>query len=106
MSWKVIIVLAAIVAGVIGYYIWNKTPDVPESSTFRGYTRSLTAAEQKAQAVLDADRFARVREAVEKYKMEKGEYPATLQDLVPQFMGQIPGGLAYDPSSGTVTQSP
>ena len=106
MSWKVIIVLAAVVAGTIGYYIWNKTPDVPEDATFRGYTRNLTAAEQKAQAVLDADRFARVREAVEKYKMEKGEYPATLQDLVPQFMGQIPGGLAYDPSSGTVTQSP
>jgi len=106
MSWKFIAVVAVVVAGAVGYYLWTKTPEVPESSTFKGYTRSLTAAEQKAQAVLEADRFARVREAVEKFKMEKGEYPATLQDLVPNFIGQVPGGLSYDPSSGTVSQVP
>jgi len=40
---------------------------------------------------------------VEKYKGDKGTLPASLQDLVPNYIDHIPGGLQYDPGTGKVT---
>jgi hypothetical protein len=44
-----------------------------------------------------------VDEAIRKYKSDKGNLPASLQDLVPDYLDHVPGGLQYDSSTGTVS---
>jgi len=103
MSWKFILVVVILVVGGVGYYIWNQTPDVPKEATLDGYAHSLQRDEQKAQSVASSTNVQLVKEALEKYKSMKGANPASLQDLVPDYIDHIPGGVQYDPASGTVS---
>lgn len=103
MDWKAIFFLALLIAGGVGYYLWNKVEQAPPEATLPGYTNALKNDEAKAQAVAAGANLDLVRTAVEKYKSMKGGNPATLQDLVPEYIDHIPGGIGYDPASGSVS---
>ena len=103
MGWKFIILVAVLIVGGIGYYLWNQTPDVPKEATLDGYAHSLQRDEQKAQAAASTANLDVLRVAIEKYRSMKGSNPSSLQDLVPEYIDHIPGGVQYDPASGTVS---
>ncbi len=106
MNWKFIIVLMAAVGGWVGYYLWHKIPDVPKEATYDAYTKNVIAQEQKAKDVVSVDNVKDMQNAVERYRSEKSALPSSLQDLVPEFTDHVPGGLAYDPSTGVVSAAP
>ena len=103
MGWKFIILVAILVVGGVGYYLWNQVPDTPKEQTLTGYTQGLKSAEDKAAAAASTANLDNVRSALEKYKSLKGANPATLQDLVPEYIDHIPGGVQYDAASGTIS---
>lgn len=103
MGWKTIFVLALLIAGGIGYYLWGTIKQAPESATLPGYTNALKNDEIKAQAAAATSNVQTVQEAVNKYRGMKGSNPSALQDLVPDYLDHIPGGLQYDASTGTVS---
>jgi hypothetical protein len=103
MSWKAIFVIALLIVGGIGYYLWGKIEEAPKEATLPGYTNALKNDEAKAQAAAAGAQLDVVKSAVEKYRSDKGSLPATLQDLVPNYIDHIPGGIAYDPATGSVT---
>ncbi len=54
------------------------------------------------------DNLTALKQAVEAYHTKEGNYPKTLDDLVPTYIAQIPAGragyhYAYDPATGEVT---
>lgn len=106
MGWKSIFFLALLIAGGIGYYLWGKIQEAPKEATLPGYTNALRNDELKAQAVAGQANVENVQGAVNKYRSLKGTAPASLQDLVPEFLDHIPGGLQYDASTGTVSAAP
>ncbi len=103
MGWKAIFVIAMAIAGAIGYYLWGKVEQAPPEDTLPGYTNALKNDELKAQAAAGAANLQTVQEAVNKYRGMKGSNPSTLQDLVPDYLDHVPGGLQYDSSTGTVS---
>ncbi len=103
MSWKAVFVVALLIVGAIGYYLWGKVEEAPKEATLPGYTNALKNDEARAQAAAAGAQLDVVKSAVEKYKSDKGTPPPTLQDLVPNYIDHIPGGLQYDASSGTVS---
>lgn len=103
MGWKSIFVVALLIVGGIGYYLWSKVEEAPKEATLPGYTNALKNDEAKAQAAAAGANLDSVRSAVEKYKSMKGSNPTALQDLVPEYIDHIPGGIGYDPASGSVS---
>jgi hypothetical protein len=103
MSWKIVFILAIAIAGWVGWYIWKLVPDTPPSQTLPGYTRGLQRSLTKAEMVGSKANVLIVQEAVNKYRAMKGNNPATLQDMVPEIVDHIPGGVTYDPATGTVS---
>jgi hypothetical protein len=103
MSSKLIWLLVLVAAGAGGYYLWHQIPDTPKSQTFTGYTQNLQNDVVKAQTAASSMNTTSVQEAVKKYKVDKGSLPASLQDLVPDFLDHVPGGLQYDPATGAVS---
>jgi hypothetical protein len=103
---KLILFAVVLAAGSIGYLLWNTKPDTPPQQTLTGYTQGLQSSEQKAEAVASGANVENVRMAVEKYKNEKGASPASLQDLVPNYLDHVPGGVQYDPATGVVSAAP
>jgi len=100
MSFKFILAVVVLVGGAIGYYLWTQVPETPKAATLTGYTQGLKMAEEKAQAVGSLSNVQNVQDAIEKYKAMKGSNPETLQDLVPDYIDHIPGGVTYDPAAG------
>ena len=103
MDWKVIFLVALLIVGGVGYYLWGKVEQAPPEATLPGYTNALKNDEIKAQAAAATANIGIVQEAVHKYHSMKGSLPATLQDLVPEYIDHIPGGLQYDAATGTVS---
>ena len=103
MGWKAIFLLALLVAGAIGYYLWEKVEQAPPEATLPGYTNALKNDEIKAQAAAAGAQLDVVKSGVEKYHSDKGSFPAALQDLVPNYIDHIPGGITYDPATGNVS---
>ena len=103
MDWKVIFLLALLIAGGVGYYLWGKVEQAPPEATLPGYTNALKNDEAKAQAAAASMNLQAVQEAVRKYHEAKGSFPAALQDVAPEFIDHVPGGLQYDPATGTVS---
>jgi hypothetical protein len=103
MSGKLILLLVVLVVGGGGYYLMNQAPAVPKDATLDGYAHSLQNDEAKARAAAATMNIQAVEEAVRKYRTMKGSNPATLQDLVPEYIDHIPGGFQYDASTGTVS---
>jgi hypothetical protein len=103
MSWKIIFILAIAIAGWIGWFLWKQVPETPKSQTLTGYTSGLKSSLEKAEAVGSKANVLLVQEAVSKYQSMKGSLPATLQDMVPEIIDHIPGGVTYDPATGTVS---
>jgi hypothetical protein len=102
-----IILFAVVLTGLsVGYLIWNATPTTPKDQTFTGYTQGLQSSEQKAQIAVATTNLSDVQQAVEKYKTDKGSLPSSLQDLVPNYLDHVPGGVQYDPASGQVSATP
>jgi hypothetical protein len=89
--------------GAGGYYLWNQIPDTPKSQTLGGYTQTLHNDEVRAQAVASSVNSSSVDQAIRKYKADKGNFPASLQDLVPDYLDHVPGGFQYDASTGAVS---
>ncbi len=100
---KLIFFAVILIAGGIGYYLWNQVPDTPKEQTLGGYTHALQNDEAKAKAVVGAANLENVQGAVHKFRADKGSLPADLQELVPNYIDHIPGGLQYDASTGTVS---
>jgi hypothetical protein len=100
---KVIWVLIILAVAGGAYYFWNQIPDTPKEATLSGYTNTLHNQEMKAQAVASSTNVTSVQQAVNTYKANKGVVPPSLQDLVPDYMDHVPGGLQYDASTGTVS---
>ena len=103
MGWKTVFILALLIAGGIGYYLWGTVQEAPKEATLPGYTNALKNDEMKAAAVAAGANVENVQSAVSKYQSMKGSNPATLQDLVPEFLDHVPGGLSYDASTGKVS---
>jgi hypothetical protein len=103
MSWKWILLLMVVVVGGAGYYLINQTPPPPKDATLDGYAHSLQNDEAKARAAAATANIQTVQDAVGKYRSMKGSNPASLQDLVPEYLDHVPGGLQYDASTGTVS---
>ena len=97
---KLIFAVVLLVGGAIGYYLWNQVPETPKDATLTGYTQGLKHSEEKAQAVANTANVEIVQGAINKYQSFKGSNPATLQDLVPEYIDHIPGGVGYDPATG------
>ena len=106
MNPKLFWLLLIVLLGGVGYYIWSQIPDTPKSQTLGGYVENLHADEQRAQAVASSVNLSEIKRAVEKYKADKGALPASLQDLVPDYMDHVPGGLQYDSATGAVSPAP
>jgi hypothetical protein len=100
---KLFILLVILVLGGIGYYLWDTIQKAPKEATLPGYVNTLQRDEQKAQAVAGHANVENVQAAISAYKSQKGVAPATLQDLVPDFLDHVPGGLQYDAATGTVS---
>ncbi|SRR5579871_4788460 len=103
MGWKTVFVLALLIVGAIGYYLWGVVEEAPKEATLPGYTNALKNDELKAQAAAATANVQTVQEAVNKFRTMKNTNPATLQELVPEYLDHIPGGLQYDASTGTVS---
>jgi hypothetical protein len=106
MGWKTLFFLALLIAGGIGYFLWGKVEQAPPAATLPGYVNALKNDELKAQSVAAGANLEGVRSAVEKYKADRGSLPSSLQDLVPQYLDHVPGGLQYDPATGNVSAAP
>ncbi len=100
---KVLFVVVVVVIGGIGYYMWQTIETAPQDATLPGYTQSLKNDEDKARQVMGHANVDTVRAAITNYKSQKGTLPASLQDLVPDFIDHIPGGVQYDPATGNVS---
>jgi predicted negative regulator of RcsB-dependent stress response len=103
MSWKFIFVVVLAIGGAVGYYLWHQTPETPKEQTLSGYTQALQTDQKKAREATSAANVTDVQGAVEKYRADKGSLPASLQDLVPDYLDHVPGGIGYDPASGAVS---
>lgn len=102
---KIILFAVVLACGSVVFLLWNTKPETPKDQTFTGYTQGLQSSEQKAQAVVATSNLEDMRQAVEKYKTDKGSLPASLQDLVPNYLDHVPGGVQYDPATGQVSAS-
>jgi hypothetical protein len=100
---KLIIAAVLIVGGAVAYYLWSQVPDTPKEQTLTGYTQGLKHSEEKAQAVASTANVEIVQDAINKYRAMKGTNPANLQELVPEYIDHIPGGVTYDPATGNAS---
>ena len=103
MGWKSLFVFLLLLIAGIAYYLWNVLKEAPQDATPTGYTNALKNDLTKAQNVAGAANLDTVKSAVEKYRSDKGSLPSSLQDLVPNYLDHVPGGLQYDSSTGTVS---
>ncbi|HET9870126.1 MAG TPA: hypothetical protein VFR02_06505 [bacterium] len=103
---KLILFAVVLAAGAVGYLLWSTKPEAPPQPTQPGYVQGLQLSEQHAEAAAAGANLDNVRSALEKYRSLKGSNPASLQDLVPDFLDHVPGGLQYDPATGTVSAAP
>ncbi len=101
---KLFILILVLVVGGIGYYLWTVVESAPKEATLPGYTQTLHNDEQKAREVMGHANLDAIRGAITNYRSQKGTNPASLQDLVPDFIDHIPGGIQYDPGTGTVSE--
>ncbi len=100
---KLFLILLVLVLAGVGWYLWTIVAEAPKEATLPGYTNALKNDEQKAQRVAGAANAENVQGAVEKYRSMKGSNPSSLQDLVPDYIDHIPGGILYDPATGKVS---
>jgi len=60
----------------------------------------------KAKGLVAGASVDAVQQVVNTYKAETGSWPASLQDLLSRGkLTDLPGGLSYDPATGTVSSS-
>ena len=69
------------------------------------YLKSAADADKSMTKKIDV---TYLNEALEQYNVQEGHYPKTLDDLVPNYVGQLPTPpygfkLDYDSSKGTVS---
>jgi hypothetical protein len=103
MNNKLIWLAGLLVFGGAAYFAWKQIPDTPKSQTLGGYSQTLHNDEVRAQAVAASTNLSSVQQAVNKYRSDKGSLPASLQDLSPDYLDHVPGGLQYDAATGTVS---
>ena len=75
MGWKTVFLIALLIVGAIGYYLWGKVQEAPPEATLPGYTNALKNDEAKAQAAAAGAQLDVVKSAVEKYRSDKGTPP-------------------------------
>ena len=101
------VILSVLLLGVTLYYgvQWLKKTDIaPPQANPVGYARGLQKFEQTSKDTMHADNVQGVKDAVEKYKVEKNGNPPDLQSLVDAgYIDRVPQGVAYDPATGQVT---
>jgi hypothetical protein len=102
MNWKFLLMIALIVGGCY-WLITSVMHQTPANDTPTAYVGALKNDENKAQDAAATANVQSVQEAVNKYKTMKNENPASLQDLVPDYIDHIPGGLQYDSGTGIVS---
>lgn len=74
---------------------WSRQPRSPRSVIARMLVPALTASSVKlAHAQATAD-MARLACALERYRLEKGEYPESLNALTPRFISQLPRDVIH-----------
>jgi hypothetical protein len=100
---KLFWLLVLVALGWGAYYFWNQIPDTPKNQTLGGYVDTLQRDEAKAKVAASNVNVTIVQQAINKYKADKGNLPASLQDLAPDYLDHIPGGVQYDPSTGAVS---
>ncbi len=100
---KLFFLLLLLVLGGVGYYLWTTMEAAPPEATLPGYANALRNDEHRAQVAASGMNTENVQAAVEKYKNMKGSLPGSLQDLVPDYIDHIPGGLQYDSATGKVS---
>jgi hypothetical protein len=103
--WKMLLGLVVMVG--LGYLgIKTMVPKPDKNTGLQGYTKGLQRAEDKARDVVRQDHAANVRNAVERYRVEKDAYPPSLQACVDEgYLEKVPPGVSYDPSTGQVSES-
>lgn len=67
--------------------------------------QNMKAVQSQAKAIAESAAKTRLQQAINTYLGEKGAYPATLNDLVPEFIDSIPKRTdgqywGYDPQAG------
>jgi hypothetical protein len=82
----------------------NSTPP-PANNTSANNSSPVVQPEVYAQKKVD---IASLTQAVQQYNATEGHYPATLQDLVPNYIAKVPDAppgykINYDSSSGAMT---
>ena len=71
---------------------------------FGGYVKSLRQDQITADKTIDV---TSINQAIQMFNVQEGRYPTNLQELVPNYMPEIPNvpngyKIVYDDTSGTV----
>ncbi len=102
---KKLLVIAVLAAGGYGIYWWLEQyagKAVTEATS--GQVERGQEAVEKARTVAAGAAVQAVRSAVEAYRAATGSWPASLQELVDKgYLQNVPGGINYDPATGTVS---
>lgn len=101
-----VIALTTVSAGLLtGCGDSNSSSPPAQSATPANNSSPVVQPEVYAQKKMD---LSSLTQAVQQYKAAEGNYPKTLQDLVPDYIAKIPAAppgykINYDPDSGSVT---
>lgn len=110
-SFFISIAAAALLAGC-----GNKSGSSPQGTNsvnqatngFGGYVNSLGQAQRSADKTIDV---SYLNQAVQLFNTQEGHYPKDLQELVPNYVAQIPDAprgykIVYDADNGSVKVVP
>jgi hypothetical protein len=83
----------------------GSSSSTPAANTQASSSSPVVQPEIYAQQKVDV---ASLNQALQQYNAAEGHYPATLQDLVPNYIAKVPDAPAgetinYDANAGTVT---
>ena len=91
-------------------YMWDQNKD----TVFGKFTKDAAGGQlikgqeviNKAKGLVANQSVDAVQQVVNAYKAETGRWPDSLQELLTSGkLTDIPGGLSYDPATGTVSGS-
>jgi hypothetical protein len=103
----IILILFAAFAYGAYYLITTATEGDGKNVGAEGYVKNMQRAEDRARDVMHQENVANAKSAVERFKGEKGNLPASLQECVDGgYLEKVPQGVVYDPSTGTVSATP
>ena len=106
MKTVVVITCAMVSLGLLaGCGGGNSTSPPAQNTSPANNSSPVVQPEVYAQKKMD---LSSLTQAVQQYKAAEGNYPKTLQDLVPDYIAKIPAAppgykINYDPDSGSVT---